>query len=133
MVMLGLWCLMPPPSTFQLYRGGQFYWWMKPEYPEKTTDLPSTNDKLYYIILYREHLVWAWFELTMIVVVGTDCIDSCKFNYNKITTVPSWARTKHICRVLNVHVAWHSLWCTVWHSVLKTHNSHRWHYLIGHL
>jgi hypothetical protein len=24
----------------QLYRGSQLYWWMKPEYPEKTTDLP---------------------------------------------------------------------------------------------
>jgi hypothetical protein len=24
---------------FQLYRGGQFYWWRKQEYPEKTTDL----------------------------------------------------------------------------------------------
>jgi len=22
------------------YRGGQFYWWKKPEYMEKTTDLP---------------------------------------------------------------------------------------------
>jgi hypothetical protein len=36
---------------FQLYRGCQFYWWRKLEYPEKTTYLSLVTDNGYHIVV----------------------------------------------------------------------------------
>ena len=43
---------------------------------------PAT-DKLYHIMLYTSP--WSWFELKTSMVIGTDCIGSCKSNYHTIT------------------------------------------------
>ena len=53
---VGLWCLASHSTMFQLYRGGQYYWWRKPEYPWKTPTCRKSLTKLYHIILFRVHM-----------------------------------------------------------------------------
>jgi len=51
-------------------------------------DLSQVNDKFYHMLLYLVHFAWTGFELTTLVVIGTDCTGSYKFNhqYHMITT-----------------------------------------------
>jgi hypothetical protein len=56
--------LTPISTLFHLYTGDEFYWWRKPKYPDKSTDLSQVTDKLNYIALYQVHHLINRFELT---------------------------------------------------------------------
>ena len=59
-------------------------WWRSVLLMEET-GVPGEN-----IMLSRVHHSWAGFELTTLVVMGTDCTCSCKSNHHMIptTTIP---------------------------------------------
>jgi len=69
---------------------------------ETTTYLRKSLTNNYHIMLYRVHLVWVGFELTTLVVIGTDCMGSYKSNYHTITSRP---RRPHQQYVLLIYVS----------------------------
>ena len=72
-------------TIFQLYHGSQFYWWGKPEYPGKTTNLLQVTDKFYPIMVVNticghimiglslssvsKHNMWSYYDWVVVVVV----------------------------------------------------------------
>ena len=82
-------CLMPLLTIYQLY------WWRKPEYPEKTTDLSQVTDQLDHIMLYWVHITWMRFQLTTLVAIDTDCIGSYKY----LTTIRP--RGQYTCNTIH--------------------------------
>jgi hypothetical protein len=63
----------------------------------------KTTDNVYHIMLYRVQLKWTGFELTMLMVIGTDCISSCISNYHTITTMTACdQKSSQLQNILNI-------------------------------
>ena len=74
--------------------GDQFHWWRIVEYPKKRTHLVQITEKFitWYCIEYT--LLWTVCELTTLVVICTNCPDSCKSNNHTIKTTTDSLRSK---------------------------------------
>jgi hypothetical protein len=60
----------------------------EPEYLEKITDLHKSLPNIIIKCCSEYTTLWVGFELTILVVIGIDCMVSCKSNYHTITTTP---------------------------------------------
>ena len=88
LVLFGLWCLAPLSTKYFSYIVAvTFIGWGNRSTQRKpsTCHKSMTNFTTYCCIQYTSP--WIKFELTTLVVIGTDCTSNCKSNYHMITTM----------------------------------------------
>ena len=71
-------------------------------------------------MLYQLHPAWVGFELTTLVVIGTDCIGSCLSNHITITTTMAPVRSL-VCREEVLMIPWKRKFLLVY---INEHDSH---------
>ena len=69
-------------------------------------------------MLYRVHLAWVGFELTTLVVIGTNSIGSCKSNYHMNTTMTA----PHFVNSCSIHTQMENLSMEIFNIHLTQNN-----------
>ena len=92
------------------------------EYPEKPQSCcKSLTNFLTQCCIKYTSLAWAGFELTTLVVIGTDCTCSCKSNYHMTTTAPGLFifLFKTMCVYMRCRVSFNTR--LTFHTILYSH------------
>jgi hypothetical protein len=91
---------------------------------EETTDLMQVTDKLYHIMLNTSPCVG--FVLTTLVVIGTDCIGSCKSKCHTImTTTASFSLIKMLDKRIMLKFV-HTILCIMFVKYVNCINTWRY-------
>jgi hypothetical protein len=93
----------------------------KLEYLERTNDPGQATGKLYHLQLRVECTLFcnlqSWARIHAALVIGTDCIGSCKSNYHTITvtyvfSIWSW-------NILQLAIPTSKIFCRKWFAILS--------------
>jgi len=81
---LGYWCLTPLSTIFHLYIFRSYLLVDETRAPRENHRPAASHQQT---LSHNVVSPWAGFKLTTLVVIGTDCIGSCKSNSHTITTM----------------------------------------------
>ena len=129
-------------TIFQLYQDGQFYWWRKMEYLQKTNDMQQVTYNFYHIMLYQEHLTVSGIRTYNISGNRQWYIGSCISNYHMITTPTlQWYKELQNINQNNLHFngnfryfflqwgqlrSWRWYWILIQNDEYITHIHNQW-------
>jgi hypothetical protein len=102
--LVGLWCLMPLSTIFQLCRGGQFYWWRKRKLVQLASLIQVDLKSIHSTFILPYSITYDLLSLTKIYIFKNYCINwiIClhKFNWTIIRSATAFTSLTHMLTII---------------------------------